>query len=287
MTMKTNFPRKIRIIITLVLVSSTLVVSWAVGRRTVEEKAPSSDVVQGVSPARMDGWKPTSLNGWTELCNVLKSMRGSFPLHATGHIDLVNNENDRRIERQFFTLDCADSIRGRYLIASQEMISDGGLFLAVDREQKVVLVQQSAPAMQKLSPFEQLRVLLERQRDSLQVMVNANGEHMLCSPGFVRGDMSMLQLYYAPGDYKVRKVVMYQMNMGERQDITATKDQPQAAEAYYVNRMEFIYDDIQKGQMPEGHYYDTYIRWNGTTAALTESARDYRLINTLQPKSSK
>lgn len=289
--------------IILVLLSTTLAVSWAVGYRSLmsSKKAIVSRVAPAsTSPVNLDSWKPVASDPWEELSKVLASMRRQFPLRATGRIRLINNENGKLIEQQAFTVECADSSRSRYLVGSQEMICDGGLFLAIDHDNKLVFVQRNGPAVQKLSPMDQVKALFTRQKDTLQVMGNEAGARMLYSPDFAGNGLSTLRLYYDPSDYRIQKVVVYQLSMGQRGDSTATADATTASSAgssggspttgntqapYYVNRMEFIYD--QTGKEPGSgspHYYDPYIRVNGDHVTLTAGAAGYRLINALQPK---
>jgi hypothetical protein len=285
---KKIFPPKIWLIMTVFLLSTTLAVSWAVGYHARKPEA-SSAVLKPASLGDMDGWHPSGADGWAELSRIFHTMQQQYPLYGKGHIRLVNNENGKLIEAQPFVLECADSSRSRYQVASQEMITDDNLFVAVDHDNKVILVGKAGGKGSQGSPIEQIRELFARQKDTLQLMVNDQGDHMLYCPGFTSNGLSMLKLYYNPGDYMIRRMVMYQVSVGERPDSTAgpaadttTVGLANSSTPYYSNRLEFVYDEVRKGSTPGAHYYDPYIQVSGTNVTLTAAAKDYRLINALQ-----
>jgi hypothetical protein len=290
---KTILYRKIWPILTVFLLSTTLAVSWAVGYRA-GKKVTASAVLKPASPDDMDGWHPSAGDGWAELSKVLRSMQQQCPVYGSGQIRLINNENGKLIEAQPFVLECADSSRSRYQVASQEMITDRDLFVAIDHDSKLILVEKASGKASQGSPMEQIKQLFARQKDTLQLMVNDRGDHMLYCPGFTSNGLSMLKLYYNTSDYMIRKMVMYQVSVGERQDSTASPaadtslaEPANGATPYYANRLEFVYDKIRKGDSPDLHYYDPYIRVSGRNVALTAAAKDYRLINTLSHQPSK
>jgi hypothetical protein len=280
---------------TTLLLSATLAVSWALEYhgRNAGVKAPPSAAAPTAS-GDMSGWHDTGEDPWQELSRVFHAMQQQFPLHASGRIQLINDENGRLLEEQPFETDCADSVHSRYKVADQEMIADGSLFVAIDHAEKFIAVSYAGKAINNGSPAEQIKQLFGRQKDSLQVMANDRGERMLYSPEFSGNGLSMLKLYYKPDTYLIRKMVMYQLAMGSRQDNpgaaiqdTATP-QATAMTPYHVNRMEFVYDVLRRDNAAGNlHYDDPYIRVNGTDVALRSAYNDYHLVSTLKHQPSK
>jgi hypothetical protein len=273
------------------LLSTTLVVSWAVGHHD----RTSGALTGPASADDMSGWHATGEDPWQELSRIFDAMQQQLPLHATGHIRLLNNENGRLLEEQPFELDCADSVHTRYVVADQEMITDGRLFVAIDHAEKFIAVSSAGKVLNNGSPEEQIKQLFSRQKDSLQVMADDNGERMLFSPQFASNGLSMLKLYYNKDTYAIRKMVMYQVALGQRQSAAGAAIQDTAATPgltattpYYVNRMEFVYDVVRKENAPGNlHYDDLYIESSGTDVTLRPAYGDYRLVNTLKHQPSK
>jgi hypothetical protein len=154
-----------------------------------------------------------------------------------------------------------------------EIIRDARMILAVDHEEKTVMLtsSQEGAANNQLSQqvfnVQQFLESLEQSGAVIQQFIRASGSYLELS-GLSTPGIHKCNILYDPSSYLIKKVWM-QID-GELADMTAP------------GVVEISYDHYQSGEPPADRFSTSrFVHINGTAATLQEKYKNYTLINQL------